>query len=152
MTVISMLKGNGAYTDSPVSWATTKKTRWATLHTQIQPLILSPPPNFRGGPRKVGHYTHTKQAQILVFVFLPYSGLKIGTLHHSLEDLCVLQEDKLGQVTHRRLPLNVEECWRKHFSRVNCLGTSSMLLGWYKVYLTFSLFNTFRKSFSFWMF
>ena len=48
------------YTFSPVRWATTKKTRWATTYTKNFAPNCVPPLNFWGGPKKVGQYTHTK--------------------------------------------------------------------------------------------
>ena len=55
--------------------------------------------------------------------------------------------------TDRQLFLSAEECSQKHFSRVDCNSTSSMLLWWLWIYLWNSLFNPFRKRcvFLFWI-
>ena len=64
-----------SYTFSPVSWATSKKTRWATTYTKKLSLFCPTPPNFRGGPKKVGH-THSTKCQVLAVFFFP-SGKKV---------------------------------------------------------------------------
>ena len=71
---------NGLHVFPPLGGPLPKKTRWATTYTKNFAPNCVPTLNFRGGPKKVGQYTHTKntlhmlKTPFLVRFFFQFTG------------------------------------------------------------------------------